>query len=157
LLTEYTNWLADEHSDHTEVAANAERCYRTLAQYRAEPSGALAVAQSANQAGRRTATHVPFRPQVAWLPAAGERDILRVRWPGVRRAGGRTFYYRRGLGWVDAGIESLASVEAEIPRWSEAFFALLEKTTPSENACLAVRGSLLLQLGGRVLRIVDGP
>ncbi len=157
LLTEYTHWLADEHSDHTELDANAERCYRTLSQYRAEPSGALAVAQSANQARRRTATHVSFRPQVAWLPAAGERDILRVRWPGVRRAGGRTFYYRRRLGWVDAGIESLASVEAEIPRWSPAFFDLLEKTTPSENACLALRGSLLLQLGGRVLRIVEGP
>jgi Ca-activated chloride channel family protein len=156
LLTEYTHWLADEHSDHTEFAANTERCFRTLSQYRAEHSGALAVAQSANQAGRRSATHVPFRPQIAWLPAAGERDILRVRWPGVRRAGGRTFYYRRRLGWVDAGIESLASVEDEIPRWSDAFFALLEKTTPSENACLALRGSLLLGLGGRVLRIVEG-
>ena len=77
----------------------------------------------------------------------------------MQQAGERTFFWRRGLGWMDSRVEDLGEVEMEIGRWSESFFKLLEQTSDADNVRLAQRGSLVLELSvegrRRVVRIVD--
>ncbi len=62
----------------------------------------------------------------------------------------------RTVGWVDAEVANLEAVEETIRRWSPRFFELLTSTSPAENARLAQAGTLVLEVQGRVVRIVDG-
>ena len=44
-----------------------------------------------------------------------------------------------------------------VRRWSPRFFELLRGTTPLENTRLSQSGPLLLEVQGKVMRIVDRP
>lgn len=157
LLTEHTEWIADEGANHTDVAMNEARCMRGLQDAARTLQDVQALAQVRNEDARRRRTRAPVRMQGSWFPMRGARDLAWVPWPDVRRFGDRIFFYRHRLGWVDSRIDDLADIDAEILRWSESFFALLEATTARENACLAQPGTILLALGERVFRIVDTP
>ncbi|MDJ0975258.1 MAG: VWA domain-containing protein [Planctomycetota bacterium] len=159
ILTEYTSFLADETTDHGAFSTNVRRSLQLLLDLGRETSGAMGFAQAANQAERHEALRAPLRQQRAWLPEETGRDVARAEWPGVQQAGERTFFWRRGLGWMDSRVEDLGEVEMEIGRWSESFFKLLEQTSDADNVRLAQRGSLVLELSvegrRRVVRIVD--
>ena len=47
-------------------------------------------------------------------------------------------------------------MDETIARWTPRFFEVLRTTTPEENTRLAQSGTLLLEVQGRILRIVDG-
>lgn len=155
LLTEYTAFLADEGADHTAHAANVALAAKMLADYRTPGVGALGLAQAMNQAARRDALRAPPRAEGGWLPDSGGRTISRVRWPGVRQVGELAWFYRRGVGWVDARVPDTGVVDAEVARWTPAFFELLETTSAQENAGLAQSGPVLIRVGERTVRVVD--
>ena len=152
ILTEYTAFLADEGADHGRVAENRARAGRELDEQAKAAEGGAGVAQSANQGGRRTADRAPA-PQTMLLPSKDDRDVEQVAVGGVRQVANRTFY-RRALGWVDVRVTQPEAAET-VERWSERFYALLATTTAEENARLSQDGDLLLEVQGRVLRIVD--
>ena len=57
---------------------------------------------------------------------------------------------------MDANVQDLSKVSETITRWSPRFFELLATTTLEENARLAQAGALVLEVQGRVVRIVEG-
>ncbi len=154
ILTEYTSFLAEEGVDHTATLANRKRAGENLRDLRARSTGGSGYAQAVNQGSRRAAPRAPRLPTF-YLGTSGDRDVERIEVPGVRRAGERTFFYRGAQGWVDAGVAKPQLVDEEIARWSDRFFELLRTTSRLENARLAQRGTLVLEIDGRVVRIVD--
>lgn len=152
ILTEYTAFLADEGADHARLSDNAARAGRELEEQSKAEAGGAGVAQAANQGQRREADRAPA-PQSLLRGARDDRDVEAVALGGVRQVGNRTFY-RRALGWVDVRVTRPEAAET-VERWSERFFALLAGTTPDENARLAQAGDVVLEIQGRVLRIVD--
>lgn len=153
ILTEYTAFLAAEEGDHTRVRENAIAAGRILDRLADREVGAGGVAQSKNQVARRGAERAPSAPTF-WLPDADDRDVSTQTVSGVRQVGNRTFY-RRSIGWVDAEVPGLHAAEETIARWSPRFFELLGTTTPEENARLSQAGSLVLEVQGRIVRIVE--
>ena len=79
-----------------------------------------------------------------------------VAWPGVNEVGDRTYFYRRGLGWVDSGVPDVTNLDLEIERWSPAFFELLTHGGAEQSAGLAHAGPVVMQMGPTVVRFVDG-
>ena len=154
ILTEYTSFLAAETADHTRYVANARAAGQILDRLAEAEVGAVGVAQSKSQASRRGASRAPSAPTV-WEADADGRDVNAQTVGGVRQVGNRTFYQRR-TGWVDSNVAETARVDETVRRWSPRFFELLKTTTSEENARLAQAGALVLEIQGRVLRIVDG-
>ncbi len=154
ILTEYTAFLAAEEGDHTRVRDNTITAGRILDRLAGQEVGAVGVAQSKNQVARRGADRAPEAPNL-WLADEGDRDVAERTLAGVRQVGNRTFYRRTG-GWVDAEVSDLGHVDETIARWSPRFFELLRSTTPDENARLSQAGSLVLEVQGKIVRIVEG-
>ncbi len=156
VLTEYTSFLAEETCTCSDVAgANRKRAKLNFEALAPKAMGGEGLAQAKGQAERRNASR--HAQQVGtWHATEDGRDVKRVALSGVRMLGNRTFYWRGpGFGWVDAVTDITRKPDAVVTRWSDAFFALLAKTTPEENERLAVPGPLLLEVQGRILRIVD--
>lgn len=155
ILTEYTAFLADDRVDHTRIAENVRRTSRLLDALAGKEVGAAGFAQSANQVFRRGASRAPApAEQELFLADEGGRDVRVQRVTGQRQQGNRTFY-RRSVGWVDANVADMHDVHETVQRWSPRFYALIRTTTTEENARLAQAGTLVLEIQGRVLRIVD--
>jgi len=155
ILTEYTAFLADDSVDHTRFLENVGRAGRLLDALTDKEVGAAGFAQSANQAGRRDASRAPApEEQELLLGDEGDRDVRVETVSGLRQQGNRTFY-KRSVGWVDANLEDMHRVEETVTRWSPRFYELLRTTTQEENARLAQAGTLVLEIQGRVLRVVD--
>ncbi|MFV1959161.1 MAG: VIT domain-containing protein [Planctomycetota bacterium] len=152
ILTEYTAFLASETADHTLVAANTARAGRILDELGKREVGGAGVAQGKNQASRRDADRAAA-PEF-WTASEDDRDVSTERIEGVRQRGNRTFY-RRLAGWVDVGVRNVEQPDETIVRWTPRFFEFLRKTTQEENARLAQAGTLVLEIQGRVVRIVD--
>ncbi len=153
ILTEYTAFLAAEGADHTRFRDNVVAAGRQLDELGASEVGAVGVAQSKNQASRRGADRAAG--PTLWTAEEDGRDVQNEQLgDAVRQVGNRTFY-RRAHGWVDAEVHDLSHVDETVSRWSPRFFEILRTTTPDENARLAQRGAVVLEVGGRVLRIVD--
>ena len=83
-----------------------------------------------------------------------DRGVEARQVQNVRQVANRTFY-RREAGWVDAEVKEIGRVSEEIRRWSPRFYELVRTTTAEENARLAQAGTLILEIQGRVVRIVD--
>jgi len=157
VLTEYTAFLAEEGcSSCSDVeGANSQRTRLNIDRLAPKVVGAAGLAQAKGQAERRAASRSSPRAGT-WAATPDGRDVQRIEAQGVRVLGNRTYYFRgQDHGWVGATLDPGKAPEATIVRWSPAFFALLEKTTPAENARLAQPGRLLLSVQGRILRIVD--
>jgi hypothetical protein len=158
ILTEYTSFLADDGVDLARVAENVTRTRAALEELGEKDAGGAGFAQGANQTARRGADRAPAAPAF-YLGAKGDRDVDSYLIEGVRQVANRTFY-RRGDGWVDVKVADLARLEEKVQeivvRWSPRFFELLKSTSADENARLAQAGPLVLELQGRVVRIVDG-
>ncbi len=157
ILTEYTSFLADETGvSHSAFAVNVRRAQKNLDGLASRAIGGSGWAQSANQVHRRGASRAPKPTSGYYLATEGDRDVKRVEVGGVRLVANRTFYYRGAkLGWVDVEVPDAAKPDEVITRWSPRFFELLRSTTRVENARLAQAGPLLLQVQGRVIRVVD--
>jgi Ca-activated chloride channel family protein len=154
ILTEYTAFLADERVDHMHVAENTRRAGLELESQGKAAEGGAGLAQSANQEERRGADRAPGE-QRFWRGARDDRDVEDQTLAGVRQVANRTFY-RRAQGWVDVRVANADVPAATYIRWSPAFFDLLKTTTPDENARLAQEGDLVLEVQGRVVRVVGG-
>ena len=155
ILTEYTAFLADDTVDPTRVASNVARAGRILDDLAEKEVGAEGFAQAANQGGRRGASQAP--PAIGqryWRADTGDRDVEEVVVTSVRQVGNRAFY-RRGSVWVDAELKDLGKVDETVTRWSPRFYEILRTTNADENARLAQAGTLVLNVQGRVLRILD--
>jgi Ca-activated chloride channel homolog len=153
ILTEYTSFLADERADHGRFAENATRSAAELRDLGGKAEGGAGVAQSAANWGRRGADRAPGQQKVL-AATKGDRDVEEVEIEGVRQVANRTFY-RRVEGWVDVNVRDAGVVAETVTRWSDRFYELLRTTTPAENARLAQAGDLVLEVQGRVLRVVD--
>jgi Ca-activated chloride channel family protein len=154
ILTEYTAFLADERVDHSRLAANSDRARVELETQGKAAEGGAGVAQSANQEERRGADRAPGA-QRFWRGAREDRDVEEQAVAGVRQVANRTFY-RRAQGWVDVRVPNADLPAQTYVRWSPAFFDLLKTTTEEENARLAQEGDLVLEVQGRVVRVVGG-
>lgn len=152
ILTEYTSFLADEGADHRRLADNVRRAGAELESQSKQLGGGGGVAQSAANSGRREAERAPGSQRVL-RGARDDRDVEEVDLPGVRQVANRTFY-RRVQGWVDVRVKDAEAAET-VARWSPRFYELLRTTTPEENTRLAQEGDVVLEIQGRVLRIVD--
>ena len=152
ILTEYTAFLADERVDHFHVAENTRRAALELDTQGKAAEGGAGVAQSANQEERRGADRAPGA-QRFWRGARDDRDVEDQALAGVRQVANRTFY-RRTQGWVDVQVRNADAWEVTYIRWSPTFFDLLKTTTPEENARLAQDGDLVLEIQGKVVRVV---
>lgn len=159
ILTEYTSFLADEAGvSHAELAVNVGRTLQNLDALVPREVGGAGFAQSANQIGRRSASQAPPQAGAFYLATPGDRDVRKVEVRGVRQVANRTFYHRgRSIGWVDVAVPATARPQEVVERWSPRFFDLLRTTTAAENTRLAQQGPLLLEVQGRVVRIVDRP
>jgi len=157
ILTEYTAFLADERGvNHYDLALNTRRTLKNLVALTARVVGGAGLAQSANQVLRREALRAPSPAAGYYLATSGDRDVRRVALGGVRLVANRTFYYRGpGVGWVDVQVPDARRPAEVITRWSERFYQLLRSTTALENIRLSQRGPLLLQIQGRIIRLVD--
>jgi Ca-activated chloride channel homolog len=153
ILTEYTAFLADETASHGRFAENARRTREELDAQTKTAEGGLGVAQSAGNVERRGADRAPGAQHV-WRAARDDRDVETLAVEGVRQVANRTFY-RRAQGWVDVRVPDADATAETVTRWSERFFELLRTTSPEENARLSQEGPLVLEIQGRVLRIVD--
>ncbi len=153
ILTEYTAFLADDTVDHAHLAANARRAGAELEKQTKHEDGGSGVAQAANQWGRRGAERAPGAQRVL-LGADGDRDVADTAMEGVRQVANRTFY-RRASGWVDVRVADAGAPAETVARWSERFYELLRTTSAEENSRLSQTGDLVLEVQGRVLRIVD--
>jgi Ca-activated chloride channel family protein len=153
ILTEYTAFLADETVSHGRFAENARRAGGELESQTKAAEGGLGVAQSAGNAQRREADRAPGA-QGLWRAARDDRDVETFEVEGVRQVANRTFY-RRAQGWVDVRVLDADASAETVTRWTERFFELLRTTSAEENARLSQAGPLVLEVQGRVLRIVD--
>jgi Ca-activated chloride channel family protein len=153
ILTEYTAFLADETVSHGHFAENVRRAGGELDAQTKTAEGGLGVAQSTGNAQRREADRAPAAQQV-WRAARDDRDVESQEVAGVRQVANRTFY-RRAQGWVDVRVTDADAAAETVTRWSERFFELLRTTTTEENARLSQDGPLVLEVQGRVVRIVD--
>ena len=157
ILTEYTAFLADETGvSHAAVDMNVRRTQRNLDVLTQRTVGGVGVAQSVNNAARRSATRASTPSYGYFVATESDRDVQRVARSGVQNAGNRTFYWRgKTIGWVEAKVSAEKEPADVIERWSEPFYELLRNTTRAENARLAQAGPLLLEIQGRVVRIED--
>lgn len=153
ILTEYTAFLADEGGDHGHWADNVRRAQRELDAQAPAAEGGKGVAQSANNAERRGADRAPGAQRLH-LGARDDRGVELEELAGVRQVANRTFY-RRAQGWVDVRVTTPDAPAETVTRWTERFFALLEGTSADENARLSQEGDVVLEIQGRVLRVVD--
>ncbi len=156
ILTEYTTFLAEENCPSCDTSgANALRARQNLELLAAKAMGGAGLAQAKSQVERRRAVRVPNHAGT-WLATSDDRDVQRLALQSVRQAGNRTFYYRgAAAGWVDASVDDSHEPQATLVRWSKPFYELLMGTTDAENARLSLAGPLLLEVQGRILRIVD--
>lgn len=157
IMTEYTSFLADETGvSHRALEVNVGRTQRSIDVLTVRVVGGTGVAQAMNNALRRGAIRAAPPSAGYYIPTQSDRDLQRVPRGGVQYIGNRTFYYRgRTIGWVDSRVRSEEKPAEVILRWSPAFFELLRKTSPAENARLAQEGTLLLEVQGRVVRIEE--
>ena len=152
ILTPYTSFLADEDAERGERAreVSRERAVSGLAALR-EPSGRAGVEQRV-QLGRL------FRSETLMDESLAADTYGRTRRvETVRQAAGLTFF-RRGDEWVQAELldEDLDEVGLEeVERYSGRFFELASETR--EGRVLALEGTVIARLGGRIYRIADPP
>jgi hypothetical protein len=139
--------------DHARFAENVRRAGAELEAQTKTAEGGLGVAQSAGNVERREADRAPSAQRV-WRAARDDRDVENLEVAGVRQVANRTFY-RRAQGWVDVRVANADDPVETVTRWSERFFELLRTTTAEENARLSQEGPLVLEVQGRVLRVVD--
>jgi Ca-activated chloride channel family protein len=171
ILTEYTAFLADDTVSLTDTTRNVARAREEIDALKDQEVGGVSWAQSRNQQERRAAPRPPEAAPRAGAHAAGgsggggggqaffkgDSDGRTVTYEvvrGVRQVANRAFYLKSGT-WVDEQVAGTPKVDEEVVRWSPRFFEILQTTTQDENTRLSQSGTLLLEVQGRVLRVVD--
>jgi Ca-activated chloride channel family protein len=145
ILTEYTAFLADEGNDFRDLPANAEAARRDLEEKLGQATGGSGSNQALNTKRLRGQQFADGRNY--WNDENGrEVEVQTVR------SIGRKVFYRRGGTWVD---REAAGVPAETVRqWSERYFELVRGQTAAQNEWFALDGPVLLEIGGRVVKIL---
>jgi Ca-activated chloride channel family protein len=155
ILTEYTAFLADETYDMGLVSRTRELAQRSVDLLADKEVGGAGFAQSWNNGFRRGAER-PAANEGQTLAFGDESDraVLEQSIGGVRQVANRAFY-RKTLGWIDANVKDATRIDETVVRWSPRFFEMIQSTSPDENGRLSQPGPLVLEIQGRVVRIVE--
>ncbi|MBI1849865.1 MAG: VWA domain-containing protein [Planctomycetes bacterium] len=145
ILTEYTAFLTEDGVSLTAHVSNVARCGDLLTSNLADVSGAHGVAQSRNSESLKS------RAQVGGQNVQRGVDDRWVEIGGVQCMGRRTLWQKHGE-WIDGSVKDDAKT-VDVPLFSVAYFDLVKRLGDEANV-LALRGSILIALGGTNYRVV---
>ncbi len=148
ILTPYTSFLADENSNHRDVASARARASRELEALDAA-SGRDGFAQRKGKAALQRAAQAPSSSFGGSFYYSARED-KRVAVRSIRSLGGKTFF-RRADRWVDSAVQAADEKQAQtIARFSDEYFELIDRHGPHAARLLAFDEPVLLRLGEEV-------
>ncbi|MCE9557289.1 MAG: VWA domain-containing protein [Planctomycetes bacterium] len=145
ILTPYTSFLAEEQTQVNDVAANIGVAREQLKALDAVEGGG-AINQRAEKARFSGQAQAPAAGKAAYADAAKDR---KVEVNSVMNVGARSFY-RRGGKWIDARVtDKMRTKVTSIKRYSDEYFALIDKHGKDVARYLAIDEPVVLELDGK--------
>jgi len=144
ILTPYTSFLADAHINLGDQATARRKAVRELGALE-QTSGRAGVAQRAAKGVLQRALRPASGPAFYVDTKSDRRVVVHT----VETVGGKTFYLKQGR-WVDSRVtadETQRTVHVE--RFSDAYFALIDRLGSSVGPYLAIDGPVLIELEGQ--------
>ncbi|MCU0725004.1 MAG: VIT and VWA domain-containing protein [Planctomycetes bacterium] len=145
ILTEYTAFLADDTNDFRDLPGNSAAARRDLEEKLGQVTGGSGSNQALNTKRLRAQQHAEGRN--FW----NDEDGRVVEVSSVRSVG-RKVFYRRGGVWMDR--EATGEPVETVRQWSERYFDLVRGQTAAQNEWFALDGPVLLEIGGRIVKIL---
>lgn len=148
ILTPYTSFLADEVTDHRDLAA-ARVTTRSRLSRLAETSGRAGFAQRRGKAMLQRAAQAPAADAFGASFYYDASEDKKVTVNTVRTIGTKTFFRRDGR-WVDSALTAdQEKAVVKIERYSEPYFELLRKCGKKAALYFATDESLIVLLDGQ--------
>ena len=145
ILTPYTSFLAEEKTDLHNAPANTRAAAEQLGQLDAV-AGEGAINQRAGKQAFKAAARAPSAGAAGYGDASKDRQ---VQVNSVMNLGSRSFYRRDGK-WIDSRVtDKMRGSVNNIKRYSDEYFALIDKHGKDVAKYLAIDEPVVLELDGK--------